>query len=107
MRRLVWSNTFRRALRRSLRRHPDLRGVIESTLRSLQENPFAPGLATHKLKGKLAGTWACSASFDLRILFDFVASEEGGEDDVFLIEIGSHEEVWRSTETAGGTGPGP
>jgi mRNA-degrading endonuclease YafQ of YafQ-DinJ toxin-antitoxin module len=94
MRQLVWSNTFRRALRRSLRRQPHLRSEIESTLRLLQEDPFAPRLATHKLKGKLRGIWACSAAFDLRILFELVPSEKGGEDDVFLLEIGTHEEVY-------------
>ena len=94
MRRLVWSSTFHRALRRTLRRQPNLRGEIDSTLRSLSEEPFAPELATHKLKGKLRGTWACSVAYDLRILFEFVPSEEGGEDDVFLIEIGSHDEVY-------------
>lgn len=95
MRRLVWSNTFRRALRRTLRRQPHLRAPIESTLRLLAEDPFAPRLATHKLKGKLAGTWACSAAYDLRILFEFVRpGREGEEDDVFLIEIGTHEEVY-------------
>jgi addiction module RelE/StbE family toxin len=94
MRQLVWSNTFRRALRRTLRRQPHLRPDLESTLRLLQEEPFAPRLATHKLKGKLAGTWACSVAYDVRILFEFVPSPEGGEDDVFLVEIGSHEEVY-------------
>lgn len=94
MRQLVWSNSFRRALRRTLRRQPHLRAEIGDALRLLQEDPFAPKLATHKLKGKLAGLWACSAAYDLRILFEFVPSEGGAEDDVFLIEIGSHEEVY-------------
>lgn len=31
-----------------------------------------PRLKTHKLKGKLAGSWACSAGYDLRIVFEFV-----------------------------------
>ena len=35
-----WSNTFRRALRRT-RRRPELRADIESTLRLLQQDPFA------------------------------------------------------------------
>jgi addiction module RelE/StbE family toxin len=94
MRRLVWSNTFRRALRRILRRQPQLREDIESTLRVLAEDPFTPRLATHKLKGKLAGTWACSAAYDLRILFEFVPAAEGEDDDLFLVEIGRHEEVY-------------
>jgi mRNA-degrading endonuclease YafQ of YafQ-DinJ toxin-antitoxin module len=51
-------------------------------------------LETHKLKGKLSGPWACSVGYDLRIIFDFVKTEKGKEDDVFLIEIGTHDEVY-------------
>lgn len=42
----------------------------------------------------MAGIWACSAGYDLRILFEFVPSPQGGEDDLFLIEIGTHDEVY-------------
>ena len=44
-------------------------------------NPFAPQLETHKLKGKLSGSWACSAGYDLRIVFDFVKAEKDKEND--------------------------
>jgi addiction module RelE/StbE family toxin len=94
MRELLWSNTFRRAFRRTVKRQPQSRGDIEATLRLLQADPFAPQLATHKLKGSMAGTWACSAGYDLRILFEFVSNPQGGEDDLFLIEIGTHDEVY-------------
>ncbi|HLA51438.1 MAG TPA: type II toxin-antitoxin system mRNA interferase toxin, RelE/StbE family [Thermodesulfobacteriota bacterium] len=93
MRTLIWSNTFIRAFKRVMRRHPDLRQDIESILRLLVENPFAPQLETHKLKGKLAGSWACSAGYDLRIIFDLVKTGKQ-EDDIFLIEIGTHDEVY-------------
>jgi len=94
MRELLWSNTFRRALRRIIKRQPHLLSDIEVALRLLQEDPFASQLATHKLKGRLAGIWACSAGYDLRILFEFVANPQGGEDDLFLVEIGTHDEVY-------------
>jgi len=63
-------------------------------LRLLVKDPFAPQLETHKLKGKLSGSWACSVDYDLRIIFDFVKSEKQKEYDIFLIEIGTHEEVY-------------
>jgi len=95
LRELLWSNTFRRALRRVVKRQPWLLDAITATLTSLQKDPFAPQLAAHKLKGPLAGTWACSAGYDLRIVFDFVRNpERGEEDDIFLIEIGTHDEVY-------------
>jgi mRNA interferase YafQ len=94
MRELLWSNAFRRALRRTLKRQPHIRGEIEGTLRLLQVDPFAPHLATHKLKGRLAGTWACSAGYDLRILFEFVRNPQRDEEDIFLLEIGTHDEFY-------------
>jgi addiction module RelE/StbE family toxin len=94
MRTLIWSKTFIRAYKKSIKKHPNTTSEIEKTLRLLIENPFASQLETHKLKGKLAGSWACSVRYDLRIIFDFVKSENKTEDDIFLLEIGTHDEVY-------------
>ena len=94
MRTLIWGKSFARALNRTVRKYPPLKQDIEETLRRLQENPFAPQLATHKLRGKLAGSWACSVGYDLRIVFDFVKSANQPEDDILLLEIGTHDEVY-------------
>ncbi len=32
--------------------------------------------------------------YDMRIIFDFVKSEEQVEDDILLLEIGTHDEVY-------------
>jgi mRNA interferase YafQ len=60
----------------------------------LINEPFAPQLETHKLKGKLSGAWACSVGYDLRIVFDFVKSEGKQEEDIFLMDLGTHDEVY-------------
>ena len=93
MRTLIWSNTFLRAFKRLMRKKPDLREEVEETLRLLLQDPFIPQLETHKLRGKLSGSWACSVGYDLRIVFDFVKSETH-EDDIFLIEIGAQDEIY-------------
>jgi mRNA-degrading endonuclease YafQ of YafQ-DinJ toxin-antitoxin module len=67
---------------------------IAEVLRLLIVNPFAPQLETHKLKGKLSGSWACSAGYDLRIVFDFVKAEKDKDDDILLFAIGTHDEVY-------------
>ena len=90
----MWGNTFVRALKRTVRKYPTLQQDIEETLKLLQTNPFALQLATHKLQGKLAGSWACSVGYDLRIVFDFVKSASQPEDDLLLLEIGTHDEVY-------------
>ncbi|MCL0074364.1 type II toxin-antitoxin system mRNA interferase toxin, RelE/StbE family [Dehalococcoidia bacterium] len=94
MRTLIWSKTFVRASRRTIKKHPSLKQDIEETLRLLRKYPFAPQLETHKLKGKLSGSWACSVGYDWRIVFDFVKAEKQQEDGIFLLEIGTHDEVY-------------
>jgi len=79
MRTLIWGKTFAKAFKRTIKKHPTLKDDVEKTLRVLEKDPFNPQLETHKLKGKLSGTWACSVSFDLRIVFDFIKSEEKNE----------------------------
>ena len=94
MRTLIWSKTFLRVLKKLLKKRPDRRELIENTLRLLVDDPFNPKLETHKVKGKLSGTWACSVGYDLRIIFEFVREENGKEDGIFLIEMGTHDEVY-------------
>jgi addiction module RelE/StbE family toxin len=94
MRTLIWSNTFLRAFKKLLKKQPDQRDEVGKTLRLLLDDPFNPKLETHKLKGKLSGTWACSVGYDLRIIFDFVKEKDKKEDDIFLIELGTHDEVY-------------
>jgi addiction module RelE/StbE family toxin len=93
MRTLIWSNTFLRAFKRLVRKQPDIRKEVEETLKLLIQDPFIPQLETHKLKGKLSGSWSCSIGYNFRIIFDFVGNKQK-ENDIFLITIGTHDEVY-------------
>lgn len=94
MRTVIWGKSFVRAFKRMVRKHPDEAHNVERALRQLTADPFVPELETHKLKGVLAGSWACSAGYDLRIVFDFVKEGRGTEDAILLLDIGSHDEVY-------------
>ncbi len=94
MRQLLFTSAFKRAFKKLIRRQPNLKASIEGRLRFLAIDPFAPMLQTHRLKGKLSGTWACSVEYDCRIIFSFVENEDETEDDILLIDIGSHDEVY-------------
>jgi len=91
---MVWSSGFTRALRRAIRRQPGLHARAEHTLRQLATNPFHPSLHSHKLKGELAGVWACTVDYDNRILFEFVQNPESGEEEIHLLTMGTHDEVY-------------
>ena len=94
MRAVIWGGTFKRAFKRTLRKHSERVSAIEETLTVLATDPFNIRLETYKLKGRLEGAWACSAGYDLRIVFDFVGSPGQKEKDIFLISVGTHDEVY-------------
>jgi mRNA-degrading endonuclease YafQ of YafQ-DinJ toxin-antitoxin module len=71
-----------------------MRSPVEKALQLLTEDPFNPNLHTHKLKGELDGVWSCSIDYDNRILFEFVTNSDSGEEDILLLTLGSHDEVY-------------
>jgi mRNA-degrading endonuclease YafQ of YafQ-DinJ toxin-antitoxin module len=89
---LLHSATFLRAARRVVKRNPEAAALLQTALESLAEDAFHPALKTHKLKGELAGSWACSAGYDLRIVFEFVRHE--GAEAILLQTVGTHDEVY-------------
>jgi mRNA-degrading endonuclease YafQ of YafQ-DinJ toxin-antitoxin module len=60
MRTLVLVAAIKRAYKRLVRRQPDNKERIGDRLALLAADPFHPLLQSYKLKGKLAGSWACS-----------------------------------------------
>ena len=93
MKRLLLPTTaFIRSARRFTRKHPRLAPELQLTLELLAEDAFHPQLKTHKLKGKLAGSWACSGGYDLRVILQFVKHK--GQDAILLEGVGTHDEVY-------------
>jgi mRNA-degrading endonuclease YafQ of YafQ-DinJ toxin-antitoxin module len=84
--------TFIRAAKKILRKKPALAPDVQEALKRLEAEAFHPYLKTHKLIGILEGSLACSAGYDLRIVFSFVKHE--GKEAILLETIGTHEEVY-------------
>jgi mRNA interferase YafQ len=89
---LLRSSAFMRTLRHRLKSHPAEAADIEQTLEQLSADATHSSLRAHKLRGPLAGCWACSAGYDLRIVFEVVAHE--GSEAVLLLALGTHDEVY-------------
>jgi mRNA-degrading endonuclease YafQ of YafQ-DinJ toxin-antitoxin module len=89
---LLRSPAFSRDLRNWLKAHPDSENTIEVTLQQLSADANHPSLRTHKLRGPLAGCWACSAGYDLRIVFEFAQYESA--EAILLLALGTHDEVY-------------
>ena len=91
---LSLDKSFKRSLKRLIRKNPQLQDRISEVLDILSVNPFEPSLKSHKLTGQLDGWWSCSVAFDCRIIFGFDCDPETGEEIILLVDIGSHDEVY-------------
>ena len=91
-RQLLRSSFFVRAARQATKGDARVAGAIHAALTLLEQDAFHPHLRTHKLRGKLQGSWACSAGYDLRVVFRFV--ELDGVETGLLESVGTHDEVY-------------
>ena len=89
---LLRSNIFIRNARKIVKKQPFLAQNIRETLDLLCVDPFQPRLRTHKLKGELKDSYACSVGYALRIVFKFVEYEQ--KQAILLESIGTHDEVY-------------
>jgi len=89
---LIASKVFIRDSRRFLKRNPQYAKSVKATLSLLESDVFHPQLKTHKLKGRLKNSWACSVEYDLRIVFEIV--KDDGKDAILLQTVGTHDEVY-------------
>ena len=89
---LIQSPRFIRAARRQIKTHSQAAAMIETALAQLAEDPFQSALRSHPLKGAFQGSWACSAGYDLRIIFSLTKREK--HDAILLETVGTHDEVY-------------
>lgn len=88
---LIFTQTYERAEKRFLKKHPELIKRYKNVLRLLELEPDHPSLKLHSLSGKFAGKHAVSVTFSYRIMLSFAKLE----DEIVLLSVGSHDEVYR------------
>ncbi|MFO0964430.1 MAG: type II toxin-antitoxin system YafQ family toxin [Gemmataceae bacterium] len=89
---LLPSTAFIRAARRLTKKNALAALGVQAALDTLADDAFHSSLKTHKLTGDMAGSWACSAGYDLRIVFDIIQHE--GAEAILLLTVGTHDEVY-------------
>ncbi len=89
---LIRTNAFVRAAKRLVKKRPDAAQDLQTALQLLSDDALHPQLKTHKLKGDLQGSWAASAAYDLRIVFEMV--DYKGSEAILLLTLGTHDEVY-------------
>jgi len=88
---LVTTAGFDRRVRKFLNRRPDLRPRFVETLEKLRTDPFDPSLRLHPLGGKLKDMQAVSLTYSYRIVLTLQITEQ----EILLIDVGSHDEVYQ------------
>ncbi len=88
---LVTTRHFERRSRKFLRKHADIKPVLRETLEHLRQDPFHPSLKLHALSGNLTGISAVSLTHSYRLTLTVQITER----EVVLLDIGSHDEVYR------------
>ena len=89
---LLHTASFRRSVKRLIKKQGQAAAKLRDTLRRLERDAFDPLLRTHKLKGYVDDAWSCTCDYDLRIVFCFV--EHKGAEAISLLAIGTHDEVY-------------
>ncbi|MGI8856991.1 MAG: type II toxin-antitoxin system RelE/ParE family toxin [Thermomicrobiales bacterium] len=80
-----------RALKRFLKKHPDLRRTYDDIIHLLAADPHEPSLRLHPLGGTHAGEHAVSVTYSYRMILTIVVIEHH----IVLLDIGSHDDVYR------------
>jgi toxin HigB-1 len=90
--RILYTDSYIRRARKFVKRHPEMVGQYQKTLRLLEENPAHPSLHLHALSGKLSGLYAVSINVSYRISLEILIRD----DTIIPVSVGSHDEVYRS-----------
>jgi len=94
MRKLILTAKFKRSLKKFVQRNVGLQRQVERTMLQMTEDVFAPNLMSHRLKGEYDGLRACSCGYDCRIIFSIEKNEQTNEEEIVLLNVGSHDEVY-------------
>ncbi len=88
--RLKQTDSFQKRAKKFFRKHRDLVDRFQSITTKLGVDPFDKSLKTHKLKGVLSDKYACSLNYEYRIILIIEIVDK----EVYLIDIGTHDEVY-------------
>ena len=87
---LKQTDSFKKRAKKFFKKHRDLIDRLEMVTNKLTIDPFDKSLKTHKLKGALSDKYSCSLNYEYRIILIIEVIDK----EVYLIDIGTHDEVY-------------
>jgi mRNA-degrading endonuclease YafQ of YafQ-DinJ toxin-antitoxin module len=94
---LLKTPAFIKSAKSILKNDYELAIDFNRALNLLASDMFHPQLKTHKLKGPLLGSFACSVNYSIRIVFQIIKEKEPSGDiveKILLEAVGSHKDVY-------------
>lgn len=88
--RIIYTKSYHKRAVKFIKKHPELIGQYEKTLKLLELDPSHPSLRLHELKGKLKGLYSVSINISYRITLKFILSEK----DIVPIDVGPHDQLY-------------
>jgi proteic killer suppression protein len=88
--RIIYTKSYNKRASKFIKKHPELLGQYEKTLKLLEFDPNHPSLRLHELKGKLKGLHSISINISYRITLELIVSDK----DIILIDVGPHDHVY-------------
>ena len=90
MPKIIYTDSYFKKAEAFLKKHPEMIGQYEKTLRLLELNPGHPSLKLHKLKGKHTQLYAVAINISYRISLLFMIQDNT----VVPVNVGPHDEVY-------------
>ncbi|MBM4235463.1 MAG: plasmid stabilization protein [Firmicutes bacterium] len=90
MPKIIYTDSYIKKAEAFLKKHPEMIGQYEKTLRLLELNPGHPSLKLHKLKGKHTQLYAVAINISYRISLLFMIQDNN----VVPVNFGPHDEVY-------------
>ncbi len=91
MPKIIYTNSYNKRATTFIKKHPELLGQYEKTLKLLELNPGHPSLKLHKLADKHSDLYAVAININYRISLYFIV-----DDDIIIpVNLGTHKEVYK------------
>jgi mRNA-degrading endonuclease YafQ of YafQ-DinJ toxin-antitoxin module len=88
---IIYTESYEQKARKFLKKHPELKGQYEKTLKLLELNPYHPSLRLHKVNIQGNEVFSISINISYRITIDLLIDEL----EIVPMNIGSHDDVYR------------
>ena len=88
---IIYTESYEQKARKFLKKHPELKGQYEKTLKLLELNPYHPSLRLHKVNIQGNEVFSISINISYRITIDLLIDEL----EVIPLNIGSHDDAYR------------